>query len=165
MLILKSFFGDRKIPIIPPLLYNSIYISDFKVKADLFNNHFSEQCALISSCSSLPDKKFGPLSHSSLSSFTVDGVMLLNLIRSLDVNKSHGFDQISVRMLKICDSSIIKPLVMIFNNSLNSGSFPSAWKKANIIPIHKKGDKMDIKNYRPISLLPICGKLFEKVIF
>ena len=68
-------------------------------------------------------------------------------------------------MLKICDSSIIKPLVIIFNTSLKSGIFPSAWKKANIIPIHKKGDKMDIKNYRPISLLPICGKLFEKVIY
>ena len=68
-------------------------------------------------------------------------------------------------MLKICDSSVIKPLVIIFNTSLTSGTFPSAWKKANIIPIHKKGDKMDIKNYRPISLLPICGKLFEKVIY
>ena len=68
-------------------------------------------------------------------------------------------------MLKICDSSIIKPLSIIFNNSLNSGIFPTIWKKANVIPIHKKGDKMDIKNYRPISLLPLCGKLFEKVIY
>ena len=91
--------------------------------------------------------------------------MVLNLIRSRDINKSHGFDQISVRMLKICDSSIIKPLSIIFNNALNCGVFPASWKKANIIPIHKKGDKMDIKNYRPISLLPICGKLFEKVIY
>ena len=91
--------------------------------------------------------------------------MLLTLIRSLDINKSHGFDQISIRMLKICDSSLIKPLSIIFINALNSGVFPSPWKKANIIPIHKKGDKMDIKNYRPISLLPICGKLFEKVIY
>ena len=115
--------------------------------------------------SSLPNEKFGPLSHSSLSSFSVDPDMLLNLIRSLDINKAHGFDQISARMLKICDSSVIKPLIIIFNTSLTSGTFPSAWKKANIIPIHKKGDKMDIKNYRPISLLPICGKLFEKVIF
>ena len=152
-------------PIIPPLLYNNKYISDFKVKADIFNNHFSKQCSLIPSSSSLPDVIFGPLSYSSLSSFTVDADMLLNLIRSLDVNKSHGSDQISVRMLKICDSSIIKPLTIIFNSSLKSGVFPSAWKKANIIPIHKKGDKMNIKNYRLISLLPICGKLFEKVIF
>ena len=68
-------------------------------------------------------------------------------------------------MIKMCDISIVKPLTLIFNNCLNEGVFPLAWKKANIIPIHKKGDKMDIKNYRPISLLPICGKLFEKVIY
>ena len=163
--ILKSFFGDKKVPIIPPLLYNDKYISDFKAKAELFNNHFSEQCSLIPNSSSLPDVISGPLPFPSLSSFTIDADKLLNLIRSLDINKSHGYDQISVRMLKICDSSLIKPLLIIFNNSLNSGMFPSAWKKANIIPIHKKGDKMDVKNYRPISLLPICGKLFEKVIY
>ena len=157
------FLEIKKVPIVPPLLYK--YISDFKVRADIFNNHFSKQCSLIPSSSSLPDVIFEPLSNSSLSSFTVDADMLLNLIRSLDVNKSHGSDKISVRMLKICDSSIIKPLTIIFNSSLKSGVFPSAWKKANIIPIHKKGDKMNIKNYRPISLLPICGKLFEKVIF
>ena len=67
--------------------------------------------------------------------------MLLNLICSLDINKSNGYEQISVRMLKIGDSSIIKPIVIIFNNSLISGTFPSAWKKANIILIHKKGYK------------------------
>ena len=139
-------------PIIPPLLYNDKYISDFKAKAELFNNHFSEQCSLIPNSSSLPDVMSVPLPYPSLSSFTIDADMLLNLIRSLDINKSHGYDQISVRMLKICDSSLIKPLLIIFNNSLNSGMFPSAWKKANIIPIHKKGDKMDVKNYRPISL-------------
>ena len=163
--ILKSFYGDKRVPIIPPLYENNRYVSDFKAKADLFNTHFSKQCSLISNSSSLPDERFGPLSHPSLSSFTIDVDLLLNLIRSLDINKSHGFDQISVRMLKICDSSIIKPLSIKFNNALNCGVFPASWKKANIIPIHKKGDKMDIKNYRPISLLPICGKLFERVIY
>ena len=163
--ILKSFFGDKKVPIIPPLLYNNKYITDFKDKANLFNIHFSSQCSLISNSSLLPDEVFGPLSHPYLNSFEIDAEMLLNIIRSLDINKSHGFDKISTRMLKICDASIIKPLSIIFRNSLQTGIFPSLWKKANIIPIHKKGDKMDIKNYRPISLLPICGKLFERIIY
>ena len=44
-------------------------------------------------------------------------------------------------------------------------SFPKEWKEANIIPVHKKGDKQLITNYRPVSLLPICGKVFEKIIF
>ena len=43
--------------------------------------------------------------------------------------------------------------------------FPKEWKKANIAPVHKKSDKQLIKNYRPVSLLPVCGKIFEKIIF
>ena len=67
-------------------------------------------------------------------------------------------------MLKICDWSIVKPLLIIFNNSLNRGVFPDQWKKASVTPIHKKGNKNDITNYRPISVLPLCGKIFEKLI-
>ena len=45
------------------------------------------------------------------------------------------------------------------------GFFPSEWKKANIVPIHKKGDKKTLENYRPVSLLPICGKILERLLF
>ena len=68
-------------------------------------------------------------------------------------------------MLRICDISIVKPLMIIFSNSLNQGVFPDQWKKANITPIHKKGNKSDITNYRPISVLPLCGKIFEKLLY
>ena len=67
-------------------------------------------------------------------------------------------------MLKICGDSICLPLEMIFKQALLTGMFPSEWKKGNIFPIHKKGDKQNIKNYRPVSLLPICGKTFERFI-
>ena len=53
----------------------------------------------------------------------------------------------------------------MFQNILISAIYPDMWKLANVIPIFKKGDKQLIKNYRPISLLPICGKSFEKIIF
>ena len=43
--------------------------------------------------------------------------------------------------------------------------FSSEWKKSNIVPYYKKGDKQNLKNYRPVSLLPICGKIFERLIF
>ena len=49
--------------------------------------------------------------------------------------------------------------------SIESGSFPSEWKKGNVVPIHKKDDKQYLSNYRPVSLLPICGKIFERLIF
>ena len=54
---------------------------------------------------------------------------------------------------------------IIFRNSLNSGIFPDHWKRSNIVPIHKKGNKQLIQNYRPVSLLPISSKIFERLIF
>ena len=80
-------------------------------------------------------------------------------------NKVHGHDNISIKMIQICGDSIIAPLSKIFQSAINSGHFPNTWKKGNIIPVHKKGNKNLIKNYRSISLLPIFGKIFEKVIY
>ena len=68
-------------------------------------------------------------------------------------------------MLKICGDSICVPLEMIFKQAVLTGVFPSEWKKGNIVPIHNKCDKQNIKNYRPVSLLPICDKIFERLIF
>ena len=68
-------------------------------------------------------------------------------------------------MLQICVSSIYGPLELIFKEALNTGLFPSNCKNGNIAPIHKKGDKQIFKNYRSVSLLPVCGKIFERLIF
>ena len=87
------------------------------------------------------------------------------MIKILDSNKSHGHDNISVRMLKICGVSVCKPLEIIFRTCLNHGKFPEEWKKANVVPVFKKGDKEGVKNYRPVSLLPICSKIFERIIY
>ena len=48
---------------------------------------------------------------------------------------------------------------------IKQGKFPAEWKKANVVPVHKKGDKRILKNYRPVSLVPICGKIFERLIY
>ena len=49
---------------------------------------------------------------------------------------------------------------------LKTGKFPTKWKKANVVPVYKKGDnKKILKNYRPVSLLPLCGNFFEKLMF
>ena len=68
-------------------------------------------------------------------------------------------------MLKLSSPSIIKPLSIIFQNCLESSIFPDDWKKGNIVPVHKKNSKQLVNNYRPVSLLPICSKIFEKFIF
>ena len=67
-------------------------------------------------------------------------------------------------MIELRGQSIVKPLSIIFKNCIDNGIFPDIWKKSNIIPAHKKGDKQIIHNYRPVFLLPICVKIFEKKI-
>ena len=68
-------------------------------------------------------------------------------------------------MLLICGDPILVPLDLIFGNIIQTGTYPDQWKHANVTPVHKKDDKQKIKNYRPISLLPICAKLFERILF
>ena len=68
-------------------------------------------------------------------------------------------------MTKLCDMEIAKPLYLIYTECLETGRFSSSWKKANVFQIHKKENRQLKKDYRPISLLPICGKFFEKFMF
>ena len=96
---------------------------------------------------------------------TVENEEILSLVRNLNPNKSTGSDRISGKMFLLCDNSVCLPLQIIFKNILSSSIYPDMWKLANVTPIFKKGDKQLIKNYRPISLLPTCGKIFEKLIF
>ena len=98
------------------------------------------------------------LTQSGLSSLDFNEDEILKIIRALNLYKSHGYDDISSRMIKICDKSLTKPLIILFKNS-------DIWKRSNIIPVHKKNDKQLVNNYQPISLLPIFGKNFEKIIF
>ena len=68
-------------------------------------------------------------------------------------------------MIKSCVNSISFPLKHIFKSMINEGVFPEDWKKSNVVPIHKKESKNLIKNYRPVSLLPIFSKVFERLVF
>ena len=85
---------------------------------------------------------------------------LLKIKRDLDVNKVHGHDNISVRMIKVCTKSVAHRLNMILQNSMAPGTVSTQWKRVNIVPIHEKNDKQIVSNYRPVSLLPICSKIF-----
>ena len=87
------------------------------------------------------------------------------MIRSLDSKKAHGCDDLSIAMLKICDFAIVEPLSLIYEKCLESGKYSYLLKKADVLPIHKQKIRQLKKNYRPISMLPICGELFEKLIF
>ena len=68
-------------------------------------------------------------------------------------------------MLKICGSSVSGPLQIIYKSCLDRGKFPRQWEKANVVAANKKNDKQLVKNYRVISILPICGKTFERILY
>ena len=72
---------------------------------------------------------------------------------------------ISIRMLKICSNSIYKPLPLIFRSCIENWKFPFEWRKANVVPVHKKGNKQTLGNYCHVSLLAICGKSFWCLIY
>ena len=89
----------------------------------------------------------------------------MDIIKSLNVNKAHGPENISGRMIELCGDKITLPLSAIFVNIINTVIFPTLWKSGNVTPIHEKDSKRVINNYRPISLLPLFAKIFENIIF
>ena len=76
-----------------------------------------------------------------------------------------GYDQLPARVIKYSRDYILTPLTHIINCSLRTGIFPSKLKIARICPIYKSGDKHQFLNYRPISILPIFSKIFEKIMY
>ena len=100
----------------------------------------------------------------SFSSFCFNEGVILKIFNASNINKAHGHDDISIRMIKLCSKSVVKLLPMIFNNCIDTGTFPDIWKRSNKIPVHKKSDTQIIDNYRPVFLLSIFGKIFEKLL-
>ena len=86
-------------------------------------------------------------------------------LSKLNKNKSSGPDGIPVSIIKTCSNYLSKPLSFLINNSFRSGIFPDSLKIAKVIPIHKKKEKFYPGNYRPISLLSIFSKVFEKTMY
>ena len=162
--ILKAFYNDKKIPLIPPLLIEDKFVTDIQTKANIFNKFFAEQCSPLKNDSLLPLNQIF-LTQSRLNSLDFNEDEIIKIIRALNVNKAHGCDDISIRMIKICDKSLLKPLILLFKNSIKYSCYPDIWKRSNIIPVHKRNDKRLVDSYRPISLLPIFGKIFEKIMF
>ncbi len=87
------------------------------------------------------------------------------LIWQLEKNKSLGLGDVPIKLIKAADAQISEHLANIFNLSFESGEFPKGMKTSKIIPLHKGGLTTELKNYRPISLLPIFSKILERLMF
>ncbi len=91
-------------------------------------------------------------------------VLLISYI-NLSPKNSCGIDRISRKLIKQSKHIFIRPRMIIINQMLNTGIFPDQLKISKVVPILKKDDERLFTNYRPISLLPVISKIFEKVIF
>ena len=127
--ILKTFVNGSKTPLILPLLVNNKFVTDFLLKANLFNDFFREQCRRITNDSFLPKNQ---IFETVTRLFNFDTYTIIKLICSLDPNKAHSCDGISTCILKLCTTSISKTLHILFNNSVMDQYFPNEWRKANI---------------------------------
>ena len=87
------------------------------------------------------------------------------LFNSLSLSKATGIDRISAKILKLASPIISKPIAEIINRSIVSQIFPNEWKIAKVIPLHKKGPRNVLDNYRPISILPVVSKVYEKILY
>lgn len=86
------------------------------------------------------------------------------VVAGLKDNANAGPETLSPYFLKRCWSQLETPILHIFNSSLAQGHFPEPWRFSHVLPIFKKGDKHDVRNYRPISILGILSKLFDAIM-
>ena len=103
-------------------------------------------------------------SQNSINTLYTDFEEVLDLCKNIDTSKSSGIEFLSSNVLKDAFMVTITQLVFIFNLSLSKAIFPNDWKKATIIPLFKGGNKKLVSNYRPVSLLPLPGKILEKIV-
>ena len=87
------------------------------------------------------------------------------LLNKLYKAKATGLDMISARLIRECADLICKPICEIFNQSIIQGVFPDDWKCARVIPLFKKGDRDDLNNYRPISVISVVAKVLERIVY
>ena len=137
--------------------------------ANIFNNFFTSVAAKTKESIKYSHKHFSNfLKNRSDDSFFLsptDKYEIINIISSLDPNKSTGPNSIPTKILKLLKNDISAQLSDIFNVSFSTGVFPTILKIAKVVPIHKKQSKLAYSNYRPISLLSNLEKILEKLMY
>ena len=164
--LLKSIYSNTDSSFsVPPLETNNKTIVDDKEKAEAFNTFFLEASQIDDSDAKLP------LNHNitehiiSLSSIDIKRKNVQDQMQILNENKAYGPDGLAPIFIKEGGKTMEEVLFGIFSVSLDQGIFPSAWKQANVIPLHKKESMAVVNNYRPVSLLCVASKVFERIVF
>ena len=150
---------------IPPIKVHDDFIVNDKEKADEFNKFFISSSSLPDYNAELPEVTRVSHYYMYLTAIPITKQDVIDQVKVLDVSKAYGPDGISPRFIKEGVEAMICTLLRLFKLSLECCRTPTELKKANVVPLYKKGCKSDVTNYRPILLLRSVGKLFERIIF
>ena len=148
---------------IPPPFNGPEVLSFASDKAKLFAKNFSKNSNLDDSGISLP--VFPSRTNLKLHNISITPTMVNKVITNLDSSKASGPDCIPVVVLKNCEPELSYILAKLFNKCLKESCFPDCWKVSSVVPVLKNvGERSTAKNYRPVSLLSVVSKVFEKLV-
>ena len=138
-------------------------LSSASDKAKLFAENFSLNSNLDDSGVSLP--VFPSRTNLKLHNISVTPKMVRKVVMNLDLSKASGPDCIPVVVLKNCEPEHSYILAELFNKCLKESGFPDCWKVSSVVPVFKNvGERSTAKNYRPVSLVSVVSKVFEKLV-
>ncbi|XP_053686304.1 uncharacterized protein LOC128735845 [Sabethes cyaneus] len=135
-------------------------------KCELFATHFknSFNTSVASEMQTASAIRDTPCDAINLNIFHINDQLVETAIKKLKYSFAAGSDGIPSCVLKKCAAAIVRPLVLLFETSLRQNVFPESWKKFIMFPVHKKGDKRNVENYRGITSLCACSKLLEIIV-
>ena len=147
---------------VAPLKVDGKLVTKPKDKAEALNHQFQ---SVFSHETVMPtDNESSHQQVPSMPSINITAPGVLKLLKGLNPNKASGPDNISPRTLRELSDELASPFTTIFQHSLQQGVVPEDWRRANVAPVFKKGQKYLSSNYRPISLTCIISKLMEHII-
>ena len=163
---IKEFQGQQKDSSIGPIkeLGKQKVVTDDATKCNIFNNFFSTVGLSSDSTSDTFSKSHIYRVSHIVSELTINSDILLKSFKSVKTGKAPGPDNISSNEIKLVGEGVMSGLEYVFRKSARNNVYPPQWKTANAKCLFKKGDKLDIQNYRPVSLLSIPSKMFEYII-
>ena len=133
---MKSLLNNKNFVCIPTLFHQNTYVTEFRKKSGLFNCFFAKQCFIINNSSELLFNLFKKADKSILTiTFTSNDIV--KIIQKLGSNKAQGHHMLSIRIMKLCGEWICKPFGLKFQFCIKHSKFPTEWKKANVVSVHK----------------------------
>ena len=148
---------------IPPLFNGPEVLSSASDKAKLFAENFPLNSNLDDSGVSLP--VFPSRTNLKLHNIFVTPKIVRKVVMNLDLSKASSPDCIPVVVLKNCEPELSYILAELFNKCLKESCFPDCWKVSSVVPVFKNvGERFTVKNYRPVSLLSVVSKVFQKLV-